>query len=251
MGVRVNPRELINEVASRLPAVAKPATAHAVQRLYWIRAAGEQRRNIKPFNILYVDSLQHEKSLNLNEILSTFEYDVELYVAENAKQRLFVHAGVVGWHGRAILLPGKTLSGKSTLVARLLESGASYYSDEFALLDPDGLVHPYPRPLAMRASPNLGPLKTHVFPGPVPRKPLPVGLIAFSQYEANGKWRPRPLSPGRAILTLLSNTISARRRPRFAMSVLPKVVANAAVVQSVRGDAAETVDALLQHVNWS
>lgn len=253
VGVRVNRRELIEQVACRLPPVARPATSHVVERLYWIRAAGEQKRNIKPFNILYVDSIQHEKSLDIDSILRIFEDDIELYIAENTTHRLFIHAGVVGWHGRAILLPGKSLTGKSRLVARLLEAGASYYSDEFALLDRDGLVHPYPRPLALRTSPEESPTRIRNWGRePLSRKrPLPVGLIAFSQYEADGKWRPRPLSQGKAVLSLLSNTLSARRRPQLAMSVLPKLVTKAPAIQSARGDAEETAHALLQQADWS
>ena len=58
-----------------------------------------------------------------------------------------VHGGVVGHEGRAILLPGPTGAGKSTLVAELIRQGASYFSDEYALIDSAGRVHPYPRPL--------------------------------------------------------------------------------------------------------
>jgi hypothetical protein len=224
-----------------------------VERLYWIRAAGEQKRNIKPFNILYVDSIPHEKSLDLDIILRIFEDDVERYIAENTRQRLFIHAGAVGWRGRAILLPGKTQTGKSTLVARLLEAGASYYSDEFALLDRNGLVHPYSRPLALRTNPEEPPprIRNRGQEPPPIKRALPIGLIAFSQYEADGRWRPRPLSQGKAILSLLSNTLSARRRPQLAMSVLPKLVAKAPVIQGARGDAEETAHALLQRADWS
>ena len=61
-----------------------------------------------------------------------------------------VHAGVVTWHERAVLLPGRTRSGKTTLVTELVKRGATYFSDELALLDRSGLVHPYPRSLCVR-----------------------------------------------------------------------------------------------------
>ena len=61
-----------------------------------------------------------------------------------------VHGGVVGHDGRAILLPGPTGAGKSTLVAELVRRGALYFSDEYALIDGAGRVHPYPRPLLLR-----------------------------------------------------------------------------------------------------
>src|SRR5262249_9105581 len=52
-----------------------------------------------------------------------------------------VHSGVVAHGGRAILLPGPTSTGKSTLVAELVRRGAAYFSDEYALLDAEGRVH--------------------------------------------------------------------------------------------------------------
>ena len=74
----------------------------------------------------------------------------EPFVAERAPDHLFVHAGVVGWEGRAIVMPGASFAGKTTLVQAWLEAGATYYSDEFAVLDRAGRVHPFARPLAIR-----------------------------------------------------------------------------------------------------
>ena len=44
--------------------------------------------------------------------LRAFEANVQLYVAEMSPEHVFVHAGVVSWRGRAILLPGRSFSGK-------------------------------------------------------------------------------------------------------------------------------------------
>src|SRR6267142_2744385 len=45
---------------------------------------------------------------------------------------------------------GRSLSGKTTLVRELLRRGATYYSDEFAVVDDFGNIHPFPRPLGIR-----------------------------------------------------------------------------------------------------
>ena len=79
--------------------------------------------------------------MNLDLILDTLESDLQLHVAEQARRRLFVHAGVVGWKGRAIVIPGRSFTGKTTLVAELVRAGASYYSDEYALIDSRGKIH--------------------------------------------------------------------------------------------------------------
>jgi hypothetical protein len=42
-----------------------------------------------------------------------------------------------------MVLPGKSFAGKTTLVAALVRAGAEYWSDEYAVLDANGDVHPY------------------------------------------------------------------------------------------------------------
>ena len=76
--------------------------------------------------------------------------DLELWIAEFARKRVFVHAGCVAVDGQAIVLPGRSMSGKSSLTAALVHAGADYYSDEYAVLDNQGLVRPYPRKPAIR-----------------------------------------------------------------------------------------------------
>jgi hypothetical protein len=51
----------------------------------------------------------------------------QLTVATVAEGLVFVHVGVVGWRNRAIVIPGRSLSGKSTLVLELVGAGADYY----------------------------------------------------------------------------------------------------------------------------
>jgi hypothetical protein len=82
-------------------------------------------------------------------------------------------------------------------------------------------------------------------------EPLPVGLVAVSEYESKGKWRPRRLSPGRAALVLLKHTVSARNQPKLALSLLPRVTLQTPVLKSVRGDAEQMVNDLLCRSYWS
>jgi len=82
--------------------------------------------------------------------LEAFESDVNNYIAQAARTYFFVHAGVVGWKGRGIVIPGLSYSGKTMLVKEFLEHGAAYYSDEFAAFDGRGRVWPFARPLGIR-----------------------------------------------------------------------------------------------------
>ena len=76
-------------------------------------------------------------------------------------------------------------------------------------------------------------------------KPLPVGAVVVTQYQSGKRWRPQSLSAGRGVLALLEHTVPARRRPGFALTRLQQVVAGARILSGVRGEAEETVSALL------
>src|SRR5262249_9670280 len=150
--------------------------------------------------LVYVNGALLTRHSTLPEGLRAFGADVQLYVAEMAPERVFVHAGVVGYRGRGILLPGRSFAGKSMLVRELVRAGAQYYSDEYAVLDAAGGVHPYPRPLSIRNERTTDATTHPVDSGSVRAGdgPLPVGLVVMSEFRTGGEWRPQPLSPGRA-----------------------------------------------------
>jgi len=179
------------------------------------------------------------RTSRLTEVLQVLESDLRLQVAGMSEEKLFVHAGVVGWKGRAILVPGVSGAGKTMLVAALVRAGASYYSDEYAVLDQDGLVHPYATPLRIRNGPQTKRTqRQHGDLGGIRgRELLRVGLVVVSKYSHGAGWKPRVLSPGRAILTLIDNTVSVRRQPQLTLSTLRLVVSDALVLESFRGEA--------------
>jgi hypothetical protein len=195
---------------------------------------------------LYVDGALLSRCSTLQAALRALESEVQLYVAEMAPERVFVHAGVVGYRGRGILLPGRSFAGKTTLVAELVRAGAEYYSDEYAVLDAEGSVHPYPRPLSIRQAGGSGMTKQAVdtLGGHAGNGPLPVGLVVMTKFQSGGEWRPRRLSPGRGALALLANTVPARRLPEIVLATLRQVVSVAPVIASQRGEASSVVDAI-------
>src|SRR5262249_29519527 len=185
---------------------------------------------------------------DFEEALRLLELDLELYIGDRATRRIFVHAGVVGWNGQAIVVPGRSGSGKSSLVRALVEAGASYYSDEFAVLDGRGRVHPYPIPLAIRPGPDGGPpmkYSAEELGGVAGVCPLPVGLVLITRYVGGTRFRPRPLSAGRAVLELLAHTLPARRRPGRVLDALTQAVAQASVIRGTRGEAEATARQIL------
>jgi hypothetical protein len=238
---------VLEEIYALLPPGWRPATKPTVQRLYSVVAGGPTgRAGVRRFNILYSGAARLVRAHDLDEVLRHLELDLELYIGDHARRRTFVHAGVVGWNGQAIVIPGRSFSGKSSLVQALVKAGADYYSDEFAVLDERGRVHPYPIPLAMRQDGDR-PVKYRVeeLGGVAGACPLPVGLVLITRYVGGARFRPRPLSAGRAVLELLTHTLPARRRPERVLDALTQAVAQALVLRGTRGEAEETARQIL------
>lgn len=75
------------------------------------------------------------------------EWAMNWVVASRAHRHLLIHAAVAARDGRALLLPGASGAGKTTLCALLVARGWRLLSDEFAVIDPArGRCVPMPRP---------------------------------------------------------------------------------------------------------
>jgi len=208
----------------------------------------DQHSMAAPVYELHCDRSLVRVTPDLEEIVEAFEDHAKLETALRAEGRLFVHAGAVSWEGRGIVLPGRSHAGKTTLVRALVKAGADYYSDEFAVLDRKGRIHPYALPLSIRAT---GTAQRRRMPvdlvgGRTGVRPVPVDLIVVTEYRAGARWRPRVLSCGQALLALMSNTVAARRRPEHSMPILRQTVLSAKAIHTPRGgDARRTAYALL------
>jgi hypothetical protein len=184
-------------------------------------------------------------SARLPHVLNALEWEVHRFLAERAPDRIFVHAGAVEWRGRAIVVPGRSFSGKSTLVAAFLRAGCTYLSDEYAILDASGRCHAHPRPLSLRVEGRVERHTVQELGGRLAPAPLPVGAIVVTRYRPGARWEPNRLSPGQALLSLLRNTIAIRSRSREALGALSASVAGADAYRSVRGNTDDVVASLL------
>ena len=251
IGFRTDKPGLMEWIRERFPPGWKPSDRSRVRRVYSLRVAGQAGGpGPKYTHNLYMNAARIERSRDLEYLLDRMESDLHLYVAERATRRIFVHAGVVGWRGKALVLPGRSFTGKTTLVAELLRLGATYYSDEFAVFDTRGRVHPFPRPLSLRGSPDDRPARygPEAFGASEGRGPLPVGVVAITHFKPGVRWRPRTLTGGRGVIALLENTVPARRRPKASLATLHQVVSSAPVIRGARGEAREMARALLARV---
>ena len=251
IGIRSNDPAVLDRVCRHLPSEWENVTSAVVDRVYSILiGGGGSRPNVRRLNLLYGDHIRLARSFDLDSLFETFESDLRLFVAELATHRVFVHAGVVGWKGQAIVIPGRSYSGKSTLVAELVRAGATYYSDEYAVLDSRGRVHPFSKPLELREEGEFTQRKVTVaeLGGQSGTRPLPVGLVLMTKFRSGARWRPRKLTPGKGVLEMLFNTVSARRSPERALATLRVVASQAALLKGVRGNASDLVDSLLRRV---
>lgn len=248
-GIRTNQPQLIRALRGLAPPGSRWSDAEVVSRLYSLRG-GRERRGLRRFNLAYAGVRRIARELDLDLALRILESNLHLEVAASARRCLFVHAGVVAWDGRAIVLPGPSLAGKSTLVDALLHEGAIYYSDEYAVIDPNGLIHPFARPLRLRAGPGSS---RRIDPGDlgvsVGTRAVAAGVVCFTEFEHGAPGRFRPIRAGRSVLSLLRNTVAARIAPERAFEYLPRMIAGAKLIGGKRGEAQPTARLLLDHLD--
>jgi HprK-related kinase A len=79
------------------------------------------------------------------------EWGLNWCIGRRTHRWVVVHAAVVERGGRVLVLPARPGAGKSTLCAALAYSGWRFFSDEFALIDPDTFaIVPVPRPISLK-----------------------------------------------------------------------------------------------------
>ena len=255
VGVRFNDPALLEQLGPHLPPGWRPCASPEVDQIFsvWVSPRGARARTI---GRVYAGGQRRALAKDLEQAFEVLESEIRQSVAAAARGRTFVHAGVVGWHGRAILVPGRSRSGKTTLVAELVKAGATYYSDEFAVLDGRGRVHPFAKSLSIREG---GCARHEVVRRPRAEdlggscgvKPLPVALVVLASHRPGAEWRPVTLTRGQAILEMLAHTVPARLRPEASLLALERAVARATVLRGERGEASAVAARLLEQVGES
>lgn len=247
-GVRLLVSTNSQEVYERLPAILPPgAAACSVEEVkHRIALDGDSDGTYG----LLVDETPFLSRLKLELALEVLESQLHANVALDAPDRVFVHAGAVADGKSAIVLPGRSFTGKTTLVTEFVRAGAVYYSDEYAVLDAHGRVHPYPKPLSLRGD-NHQQVDHPVtsLGGSEGDRPLTVGTILVSEYRPGAEWRPATLSTGEGVLAMLANTVPARSRPAEALRSLTRAVEGATVLEGDRGEATSVVSQVLGEVS--
>jgi hypothetical protein len=200
---------------------------------------------------IYKNSEKIEWWKDKERLLEYLDSQLRITIAEFAVSKVFIHAGVVAWKENAIIIPGNSRSGKTTMVAEFIKRGAIYYSDEYAVVDDKGCVHAFPKMLSIRgivddftqvdfAPEDLG--------AAVGIKPLPVKMILITQFEENAAWNPWKLKTGEGIMEVLPHTIPTRLNPAFTLKVLSLMASRAIIAKSVRGEAKLILPVLIDYL---
>lgn len=186
-----------------------------------------------------------------NCLIEYLESHLRSTVAELAIGKVFIHAGVVGWNERAIVIPGSSFAGKTTLVVELVKRGAVYFSDEYAVLDEQGLVYPYPKKLSIRGiidDYRQLDFTVEELNGKRGVKPLPVGAVLLTEYQKGSRAKIKVQSRGRGLLEILRHSFALRQNPESVLSVLSEMVKYAIILQVKRGEVIEFVDFFIEYI---
>lgn len=246
IGIESNNESLLERIISALPGI--------IPQMYYEEFEGETEHTYRfqiGENIVRFDKDEEFYADNESEeiVLNYFFGRLRLTIAEFAIGKVFIHSGVVGLNGEAILLPGNSFSGKTTLVSALIKKGAHYYSDEYAVIDENGLNFPFPKTLSVRGITDKY-KQFEVDPesigAKIGYKPIPIRAVFLTEFEEGAKWQPDVLTPGNGILEILPNVISMRINPEFTLQVLNIIANRAIIAKSKRGDSLQAANFLLK-----
>jgi len=247
IGFRAELKDELSLFERFLPFGCKRSKAKTLDRIYSVFKDANGKFK------LYADARKVNESYEIKDIFLSFQSHSQLFIAAHTNQKAFIHAGVVAVGDQAILIPGRSYAGKTTLVAEFIKAGAVYYSDEYAVLDQSGKVHPYPKPLSLRNE-ITGKQRDIAAEGLGARtgsKPLRVGVILVTKYKNGAQWQAKEAGSGIGIKALAMNSVSIRRTPEPTLRSIARATSGALILKSDRGEARQLVkDVMSNFPEW-
>jgi hypothetical protein len=227
-------------------------------------------RDEKPWRLTYTRGRQPLFHGSAHRVLRWALWDVHSLVHRDGRDFLFLHAGAVERSGRRIILPAGPESGKSTLVASLLQLGFCYLSDECAAIDPVTTgVYPFPKQIAVSEKalqylvaqvpdipddyPGLSRelpdrfLRPHDLNSSVAGAGV-VDDVVFVSAQRDGRPTMRALPPAEAIARLLDHALNAWVYGDRTLTMIARLVRSAQSYELTGGATAERAALLEAHI---
>ncbi len=250
IGVRTNEPALLERIPDCFPPGWRESPSATVDAWYSIVRAPLEGGARVVYRLYENDAMLGE-GFRLAPLLDCMDTAIRLQVGRGSPERIFVHAGAVGWKGHGIVIPGRSGVGKTSLVAALVSAGAIYYSDDYAVFDVRGMLHPYNRRLSFRQGEHRRVRRSAVtdLGGREATEPLPVALVVHTAYRPGARWVPHTISSGQAAMALFANALAARERPAFALSVLSRTVLHAIALEGDREESETAAAAILDYAD--
>ncbi len=206
--------------------------------------------------------------LTRGELLAFLMDAVVRSLVTDMSSAVALHAGSIAHNHRSVLVAGGTGSGKSSLVAWLVDSGFAYLSDEVTVLtDGSSAILGLPRALVLKpgaveqvqefrtfeGTPSV-PAGSHVMQRPSEARlgairPYPCGLIIFPRFAPKAGLSMEVLTPAQAGLRLFECNLNARNCADGGFAAITRLARLAPAVIVEYGDFADLTgraDALVQ-----
>ena len=237
--------------------LCEPVWAALQPQLIWTCGADpsaryEIRAKDGSIDVVRIDSSTCELVDTVGSIVKAADIiadDAHRWVADQSPDFLLVHAGALSWRGAGLVIPGRSYSGKTTLVVALLRAGATYLSDEFAPIDRWGRVHPYPRHLSVRGADSPMLVPPSAYGAAIASGPVPLRYVVDTRYVSGASFAPEPVAGAPSLMVLADNAVVARSRPVHTMATLASLVPKVTVLRSTRGDAVPAARRILEFID--
>ena len=233
------PEATVDKVVDELGHVAAITTDRSPAMLY--RQVDERGERY----FVRDDPARTPAAIRVGDTVGQIVDDLHLSIALHAVDGVFIHAGAVAWNGTVIVLPGRSLAGKSTLVEALVRAGATYLSDEYAVACCDGQIAPYARAIQLRTDTARKIVEPRRI-GIVAHHAMPIGLILLTRYRAGARFAPEPVRPAEASLAVFDNTVVAERNPEVALATAAQLARAAVTMRTDRPEAADVTAGVLE-----
>jgi hypothetical protein len=189
------------------------------------------------------------------DFLFLFEKDITIELQKLRPTLYFVHAAVLEYQGKGLLLIAASGGGKSTTTWALCHHGFRYLSDELGPVDVRTLkVVPYPHALNLKRTPPSYPLPPqtvrtsrtlHVpvetLPGGVQSAPTSLAAVFFLFYRPDvSSSQIQPVNRAEGGTRLFANALNALAHPGDGLDAALEIAANCSCFELTSNDLMET-----------